>query len=370
MNEKPDQTTWKEFPMLIIKGFFMGCADIIPGVSGGTIAFIMGIYQRLLAAIASFNPKALQKVLRLHLFLLFQTIHWKFLLSIILGIGLAITFFTQIIPLANLILLYPTIIFGLFFGLIVGSIILLLQYYPLRKIKNYIWIFMGVLFGGLIISLGILHTPNSPWFIFLAGVFAICAMVLPGISGAYILIILNKYQFILQQLQDIRYLEIDAILNILYFMLGAFVGVIFFVRLLLILLSHFKFQLIYFLVGLLFASLLIIWPYQHRIYKPFVKKEITVQADSPQLQHAITTLPETPKHISLYYIKPDQKKTQKEIHLQHIEYRLIESYFYIPFMPNEKVTSTYQWIGLLNIFLGVFLIMILNRIKKPHAIPI
>ena len=174
MNEAIDKTSWKEVPILIIKGFFMGCADIVPGVSGGTIAFIMGIYKRFLWAITSFNVHALKNIFTCRFGALLQDLHWKFMLSIITGIGIAIIFFTQIIPLANLIFSYPTIIFGLFFGLIVGSIILLIRYYPLSQFKQCWWLLLGALLGNLMFLMEINHTPNSPWFIFLSGALAIC----------------------------------------------------------------------------------------------------------------------------------------------------------------------------------------------------
>ena len=191
-------------------------------------------------------------------------------------------------------------------------------------------------------------------------------MVLPGISGAHILIVVNKYQFILQQLQDVRYFEMDAALNILYFMLGAFIGIVSFVRILLVLIKKFKLQIIYFLVGLLIASLSIIWPYQHRVYIPFVKKEIIVQPNDDKLKQAVTILPDTPPCISLYHIKPNQENAQKQITLQQVEYKLTESYLYLPFTSNGNDNITNQWIGLLNVFVGIAIILVLSRVKNEN----
>ncbi len=122
-----DKTTFKEYPSLMLKGFLMGAADVVPGVSGGTMALILGIYNRLLSAIKSVDTSALKSLLSFKIASFFQAFHWKFLMGLLTGIGSAIVFFTRIVPLPEFMYSHPEPVYGLYFGLILGSIFLLIK---------------------------------------------------------------------------------------------------------------------------------------------------------------------------------------------------------------------------------------------------
>src|SRR5690606_29228646 len=127
IDSQSDKTSFKEYPSLLLKGFLMGAADVVPGVSGGTMALILGIYNRLLIAIKSMNGAAIKALLSFKLGTFFKTFHWKFLIGLLFGIGSAIVFFTRIIPLPEFMYSHPEPVYGLYFGLILGSIFLLIK---------------------------------------------------------------------------------------------------------------------------------------------------------------------------------------------------------------------------------------------------
>jgi len=266
---------------LVIKGFCIGTADIIPGVSGSTIAFILGIYSKLIDAIKSFDSKWLSMFFLFNLKGVLQRPHFNFLAPLGIGIFLAVLFFTHIIPLPILIRTHPEIIYGLFFGLVLGSIFLFL--YQLRKnliINNLFFLFFGVIFGSYFISLIPSSTPNDSWFIFICGIVSISAMLLPGISGSFILLIFNKYSYILNA---IGHFELSVMMP---FIFGITVGLIFFSRLISYVMKKFYEQTILFMVGLLVASLYVIWPFQSRSYDIIHAKEMLISS-SPYIPELV-----------------------------------------------------------------------------------
>jgi len=266
---------------LVIKGFCIGSADIIPGVSGSTIAFILGIYSKLIDAIKSFDSKWLSMIFLFNLKGIFQKPHFGFLVPLGIGIFLAVLFFTNIIPLPILIRTHPEIIYGLFFGLVLGSIFLFL--YRLGKtliINKLFFLFFGVIFGACFISLIPSSTPDDGWFIFICGVVSISAMLLPGISGSFILLIFKKYSYILNA---IGHFQLSVIAP---FIFGIIVGLVFFSRLISYILKKFYEQTILFMVGLLVASLYVIWPFQNRYYNIIREKEILISS-SPYIPELV-----------------------------------------------------------------------------------
>ena len=195
---------------LVLKGFFVGSADVVPGVSGGTIAFILGIYPKLIEAIKSFDSKWLRMIFSLDLIGSIQKPHFNFLLPLGIGMFIALLFFTRVIPLPILIRTHPEIIYGLFFGLIFGSVIMFLRnYYTILKSRNLFFLIFGIVFGGFFITLSPSSTPNNSWFILICGIASISAMLLPGVSGAFVLLMLKKYSYILNA---IAYFKISIIL--------------------------------------------------------------------------------------------------------------------------------------------------------------
>ena len=252
----------------------MGAADVVPGVSGGTMAFILGIYAELIAAIKSFDISWILAILRLDFKTAVSKPHFAFLIPLGAGLICALLFFTRIVHLPVLLLDYPEQIYGLFFGLIVGSIIVLASDMKDLKIKDYLMLLTGVIIGLIVFNLVPTQTPETSWFVFIAGALAICAMILPGISGSFILLILNKYAYIFNA---IGYFKFSILLP---FGLGAIVGLLLFSRVLSYLLSKYYQKTILFIGGLLIASLYVIWPFQERVYT-LVREKQRLIASTP-----------------------------------------------------------------------------------------
>ena len=244
----------RNYPLLILKGMAMGAADVVPGVSGGTIALIAGIYEELIFSIKSINLKALKLLFEGKLAAFWKTINGNFLLSVLLGIVISI--FSLSKGLTFLLHHYPILVWSFFFGLIVASAI-----YVARTIKT--WNAGAVIAGiaGIVIAYFItVISPteaNTSWiYIFFSGVIAICAMILPGISGSFILVLLGMYQFILGAVVDLN------IPVLLVFVAGAAIGIIGFSNVLSWLLKKFHTLTIALLSGFMVGSLNKIWPWK------------------------------------------------------------------------------------------------------------
>jgi putative membrane protein len=244
-----------------LKGFCMGSADIIPGVSGGTMALILGIYERLLGAIRSFDRAWLDDLLNLRIRQALARNDLVFLLPLVLGIFGAILFFTRVIPLPTLILTHPELVYGLFFGLIVASIVILMGEVDRYGASEIITTLAGALAGLAIVTLVPVETPTALWFIFLCGFIAISAMLLPGISGSFILLILGKYAYIIDALGAFNFPVIFT------FGAGVLVGLVVFSRGIGWLLAHYHQRTLLLIKGILIGSLWIIWPFQERSYE-------------------------------------------------------------------------------------------------------
>ena len=269
-------------PRYALKGFCMGSADIIPGVSGGTMALILGIYERLLSAIRSFDRAWLGDILRFRISEALARNDLLFLGSLGFGIVFAIIFFTRVIPLPTLIITHPELIYGLFFGLILASIVVLMGEVEKYGIKEIIVTIVGVILGLTIVNLVPVETPTAAWFIFLCGFIAISAMLLPGISGSFILLILGKYAYIINALGEFN------LAVILAFGFGALSGLVVFSRIIVWLLNHYHQATLLVIKGILIGSLWMIWPFQERIYETVRGKEKLVGA-SPVWPEAINS---------------------------------------------------------------------------------
>ena len=261
----------KQRAILIAKGFCIGTADIVPGVSGGTMAFILGIYREFIAAIKSFDLAALTALLRLNIREALARPHFGFIVPLIIGIIAALLFFTRVVPLPQLLLDYPEQVYGLFFGLIGGSILVLLRETDAMTGRDYITLTLGAAGGYIVFNLVPVQTPDAGWFIFSAGALATCAMMLPGISGSFVLLILNKYAYVFNA---IGYLNLSVLLP---FAGGVLAGLVFFSRLLSWILERWYRATVVFITGLLLASLTVIWPFQERIYETVGGEPILIE---------------------------------------------------------------------------------------------
>ena len=253
----------------------MGAADVIPGVSGGTIAFIMGIYDQLVGSIASINGEALKMLLKGRFRDFWKHINGTFLISLVAGIGISV------ISLAGLMQMllreHPIQTWAFFFGLIVASSIFILKGITDWKIRDGLFVALGVVLGVVICTLSPTQTPDALWFIFLSGAIAICAMILPGISGSFILLILGKYQMIMENITscvtNVGTLWGSAGANaeafrssfivMVVFMIGAVVGILSFSKFLHWLLARWNRETLIVLAGFIIGSLVKVWPWSN-----------------------------------------------------------------------------------------------------------
>lgn len=288
-----DQTQIRELPMLMLKGFAMGSADVVPGVSGGTLALITGIYSRLIDAIKSVDLTVLRALFRLQLREVFERVHWLFLLGLLTGVMGAILFFTRVIRLPELMFIHPEPIYGLFFGLIVGSVWLIGRDLGGITLGRALWIIAGVVIGLRIVTLVPVDTPETGLFVFMSGALAITAMILPGISGSFILLILRKYDYILMQFGKLGGPDTtEALLVLIPFGLGMIIGIMVFSRMLSWLLQRYYVKTLCVLIGFMIGSLFVIWPFQEREYAESVRPEVVAMSDA--MVRDLVESPESP----------------------------------------------------------------------------
>lgn len=243
--------------MLSVKGMCMGAADVVPGVSGGTIAFITGIYDELINSIKSINAASLKMFFTGKWGEFWKMINGKFLLFLLAGIGISVFSLAKIIT--WLLVVYPVLVWSFFFGLVLAS-----TWFVGKDVKERNWkTGLGFLFGAALafyITVATpAETPSHFLFIFLCGAIAICAMILPGISGSFILVLLGKYFFIMEAVKTLD-LKVIAIFGI-----GACVGITSFSRLLSYALSHMRNITLAVLSGFMLGSLNKVWPWKETI---------------------------------------------------------------------------------------------------------
>ena len=273
---------FRDYSILTLKGLGMGASDIIPGVSGGTIAFITGIYEELINSIKSINIEAFKLLFTFKIRELWQHVNGNFLLAVFAGIFISIFSLSKLIEF--LLLTYPVFIWSFFFGLILASSVMILRGIKAWDFKLVISLITGILMAYLITSITPAETSDAYWFVFLSGAIAICAMILPGISGSFILLLLGKYQYILNAVNT---LKIDVLL---IFMAGAAIGIISFSNLLSWLLQRYHNLTVVLLAGFMLGSLNKIWPWKevistftdrHGDIQPLVEKNILPSFSNP-----------------------------------------------------------------------------------------
>lgn len=244
-----------------VKGICMGAADVIPGVSGGTIAFMTGIYEELVGSINSINATAVKLLFTGRFKEFWRHINGNFLLSLIAGIVISILSLARLMT--YLLINHPVQTWAFFFGLIIASSIFILKGIGDWKVKDTAMLIFGIILGATVCTLSPAKTPDGLWFIFISGAIAICAMILPGISGSFILLILGKYQYILGTLNKIT--SGDGVLMdytvILVFVIGAVAGILAFSRFLHWLLDNYHRPTLLVLAGFIIGSLVKVWPW-------------------------------------------------------------------------------------------------------------
>lgn len=240
-----------------VKGMCMGAADVIPGVSGGTIAFLTGIYEELINSIKSIDLTALKLLFTGKIKQFWTKINGWFLISVLLGILISIFSLANLMK--YLMVQHPVALWSFFFGLIISSAIFILKGIKGWKFSNIISLIIGIALGAAICLISPSETPDGLWFIFLCGAIAICAMILPGISGSFILLLLGKYEYMLGCVSSL------SIVPILIFACGALVGLVSFSHLLSWMLKKFYNLTVCLLAGIMIGSLLKVWPWQNII---------------------------------------------------------------------------------------------------------
>lgn len=240
-----------------IKGFFMGAANVIPGVSGGTVALITGIYGKIIDSINAVTvPQTWKDLLHGRFKAFWEGINGSFLLALAVGILLSVFSLAKLMTyvLGN----FPVQTWAFFFGLILASAVIMF-----RGIQGWTWkevafALVGAALGVAICTLTPSDTPDTMWFIFICGALAICTMILPGISGSFVLLILGKYDFIMEAL-DLSNLNIPVIIA---FGIGCVIGILAFAKFLHWVLGKWEKQTMVLLLGFIIGSLIKVWPWQ------------------------------------------------------------------------------------------------------------
>ncbi|NVK52572.1 MAG: DUF368 domain-containing protein [Flavobacteriaceae bacterium] len=282
--------TIKDFVVIGLKGMAMGAADVVPGVSGGTIAFISGIYEELLGSISNVNLSLIKTLRKEGVKAAWKQLNGSFLLSLFIGIFISIVSLAKVIKwlLEN----EPILLWSFFFGLVLASVIYIAKQLTKWNFIAVLLLIVGAILAYYITTLNPLVSENSSsLFLFLAGAIAICAMILPGISGSFILVLLGAYKPVLAAVND-RNFTVIALVGA-----GAMVGLLTFSRVLKWLFAHFKNYTLAMLTGFIIGSLNKIWPWKetitwrtnsHGVKVPFNQQSVSPFAfEDNQLLYAI-----------------------------------------------------------------------------------
>ena len=266
---------------LYFKGVAMGAADIVPGVSGGTIALISGIYEELIFTLKNINLSLLKTLFKDGFKVFWKSLNGNFLSVLLLGIASSVILLAQVI--VFLLENHEFKIWGFFFGLIISSAFLIIKDVNPLNTMQIIWILSGIVIAALISLSNTTQIPDTDIYIFLTGSIAITAMILPGISGSFILLLLSKYEYIITAIKEFN------IRTLLVFALGCIFGLIIFSRILHFLFQNYKMNLLSLLSGFLIGSLIKIWPFRKvletRINSDGIEEVITTQPIIPNLQY-------------------------------------------------------------------------------------
>lgn len=273
--EESRKRSAKEYALLVLKGMGMGAADVVPGVSGGTIAFIVGIYDELIHAIKSINVTTLRLLMKGQFLEAWRQVNGSFLLAILSGIAISVFSLAKIIT--WLLLTHPVLVWSFFFGLVLSS-----TWFVAKDVARWNWKtvlgFVAGTVGAYFITVATpAETPSNLLFVFLCGAIAICAMILPGVSGSFILVLLGKYFYIMDAVKSLRLMVLGA------FAAGACIGITTFSRLLSFALTHMRDLTLAILSGFMLGSLNKVWPWKetlstytdsHGVVKPLLEQNV------------------------------------------------------------------------------------------------
>jgi len=247
--------TSKDYLVIILKGMAMGAADVVPGVSGGTIAFISGIYEELLNSISNINLTLFKTLKKEGVKAAWQQLNGNFLASLFVGVFISIISLAKVI--SWMLISHPILLWSFFFGLVLASIIYIAKQITKWNIITVVLAILGAVLAYYITTLNPMISENSSTlFMFFAGAIAICAMILPGISGSFILVLLGAYKPVLEAVNNRNITTIAAIGA------GAIIGLLSFSRILKYLFKNYKNYTLAVLTGFIIGSLNKIWPWK------------------------------------------------------------------------------------------------------------
>lgn len=299
----------------------MGMADLVPGVSGGTIAFLTGIYARLLEAIGAI-PDQLPLLFKGKIALFLKNIDAYFLITLMAGIGVSILVFSR--PITYLLHTYPVLLNALFLGLILASTLFVYRQNKLWNFLNISSCTLAFLLAYVVVHLSVIQEVSiNLWYIFFCATLAICAMILPGISGSFILVILGVYAAVLDALHDLNWAIIAA------FLAGALFGLLSFARVVSYLFKHHPTTALSVLTGFLLGSLPKIWPWKNTLSFRINSKGLTVPIETENVSPSVYT--------QLTSIDLEMGITQKE---------------------------PYLFLAVFLVFLGFFLVLFIEKMAK------
>ncbi|MBQ8071627.1 MAG: DUF368 domain-containing protein [Bacteroidales bacterium] len=243
--------------IVALKGFGMGAANVIPGVSGGTIALLTGIFTRLIDCLNALMEIDTWKTLfKGDLKGFWQKIDGRFLLA--LAVGVLVSVFSLAKLMEYVLHVHPVQTWGFFFGMIAASATVMLLDVKNWKWKDVCWAIFGVILGVVICTLSPTQTTDDLWFIFICGAIAICTMILPGVSGSFILLIFGKYDYIMGAVSSLNWPVL------IVFAAGCVIGILAFSKFLHWLLEKYERQTMLVLVGFVIGSLVKVWPWNDR----------------------------------------------------------------------------------------------------------
>ncbi|GET26157.1 DUF368 domain-containing protein [Prolixibacter sp. NT017] len=250
----------KKYLNLFTKGLAMGAANVIPGVSGGTVALITGIFEKLIDSIKSFNLTALKLLLSGKFRQLAKHINLDFLLAVFAGVAISILTLARLFDF--LFKSYPIYIWSFFFGLILASVYFIGKTVEKWRLSVVISLIVGTAFAFSVSVLSPASENSSLLYLFICGIVAACSMILPGLSGSFVLILLGNYQLVM--IDSINELNLMVLLPVV---VGAVVGLVAFSHVLSWVFKKFKDQTIALLTGFILGSMGILWPWKHPVYK-------------------------------------------------------------------------------------------------------
>lgn len=269
----------KDYAFLMLKGMGMGAADVVPGVSGGTIAFIVGIYDELINTIRSINLQSLKLLFTFKFKEFWKAVNGNFLFSLFAGIAISVFSLAKLIT--YLLVAHPILVWAFFFGLVLAS-----TWFVAKDIEGWNWktvlsFIIGAVIAYYITVVTPAETPTNLLFIFLCGAIAICAMILPGISGSFILVLLGKYHYIMDAVKGLD------LLILCVFGAGALVGITSFSRVLSYALKHFRNVTMAVLAGFMLGSLNKVWPWKTTEIEIINGTEFAIEHNSLPTQYLV-----------------------------------------------------------------------------------